>query len=94
MTFGLAIFQFGSLLVTNPKEALTTVLMLGLFAALLIISWACGSAEPLNLPAYDGADNVPFWLKLTDMWLYSSGFLLCAAILSIFGFSLYKVIRN
>ncbi len=94
LTFCFAVFQFGSSLVTNPKEALTSVLMLGLFAALLIISWVCGSGEPLNLPAYDGADNVYFWLKLTDMWLYSSGFLLFAAILSICGFSLYKVIRN
>ena len=93
-TLFFALFQFGNQLMTEPKEALKSVLMIALFAALLIISWSLGSGEPLVLPAYDGTDNVYFWLKLTDMWLYSAGFLLFVAIASIFGFSLYKVVRN
>ena len=94
ITLCFALFQFGTQLVSAPKEAMKSILMLVLFAGLLIITWAMGSGEPLNLPTYDGADNVYFWLKLTDMWLYSAGFLLLAAILSICGFSLFKVIKN
>lgn len=94
LTLCFAVFQFGTQLVSEPKEAMKSVFMLIAFAALLIISWSLGSGSPLNLPTYDGADNVYFWLKLTDMWLYSSAFLLLAAVLSICGFSLYKVIRN
>ena len=78
----------------HPKEALTNLAVIGAFALLLIISWVIGDGTPLNLPAYDGEDNVYFWLKLTDMWLYSAGFLMGASILSIIVFSLVKVIRK
>ena len=30
-----------------------------------------GSEKALVIPGYDGAENVPFWLKITDMFLYS-----------------------
>jgi hypothetical protein len=89
-----ALWQFGMQLKDHPKKALKTLASLGLFVVLLVVSWAIGSGEPLNLPAYDGTDNTYFWLKLTDMWLYSAYFLLGASILSIIGFSLLKVIRK
>ena len=28
-----------------------------------------GSGTPMNIPGYEGTDNVYFWLKLTDMFL-------------------------
>lgn len=89
-----ALYQFAVQLKDHPKEAFRTLLTLLAFAALLGISWAMGSGEPLNLPAYDGADNTYFWLKMTDMWLYSAAFLLGASILSICVFSLVKVVRK
>ena len=89
-----ALYQFGVQLKDHPKEAFRTLLTLGAFAVLLVATWAMGSGEPLNLPAYDGADNTYFWLKLTDMWLYSAGFLLGASILAIIAFSLIKVLRK
>ena len=39
--------------------------------AVVVISWTMGSEEPLVIPGYSGTENVPFWLKLTDMFLYS-----------------------
>ena len=94
LALGFAILQFIVLLKDNPKDALSTLAIFAAFALLLVITWFIGSGEPLNLPAYDGADNTYFWLKLTDMWLYSAGFLLAVAIVSICGFSLVKVIRK
>lgn len=89
-----ALYQFAVQLKDHPKEAFRTLLTLGAFALLLVITWAMGSGEPLNLPAYDGSDNTYFWLKLTDMWLYSAGFLLATSIGAIIVFSLVKVLRK
>jgi hypothetical protein len=89
-----SIFQFGTLLKDNPKKALGSIGYLLGFAAVLVVSWSFGSGEPLNLPAYDGSDNVPFWLKITDMWLYTIYFMMAVSILSIIGFSLIKLIRK
>jgi magnesium-transporting ATPase (P-type) len=89
-----SIFQFGALLKDNTKKALGNIAILVGFALIFVISWFVGSGEPLNLPAYDGTDNVFFWLKLTDMWLYTGYFLMAASILAIAGFSLFKLIRK
>ncbi|MEG1617750.1 MAG: hypothetical protein RR202_12975 [Bacteroidales bacterium] len=94
LTVVFALYQFAMQLKDHPKEAISTLITLGAFVLLLFISWTLGSGEPLNLPAYDGSDNVYFWLKLTDMWLYSAAFLLGASIVSIIVFSLIKVVRK
>ena len=78
-----AIFKFGSALRDNPVNALKSLLGLILLVAVLVITWSMGSEEPLRIPGYDGADNVPFWLKLTDMFLYSIYFLFGATVVAI-----------
>ena len=63
--------QFGAALKDNPGNALKSLLGFVFLIALLVIAWAMGSGEPLVIPGYDGTENVPFWLKLTDMFLYT-----------------------
>lgn len=79
-----AVFQFGSALRDNPKKALESLLGLLLLAVLLIATWSMGDDTPLNIPGYDGTDNVPFWLNLTDMFLYTIYILLAVTGISIF----------
>ena len=85
-----AIFQFVSNFMDSPKEAVKSLIGIIALVVLLIVSWSMGSGEALVLPGYDGTDNVPFWLKLTDMFLYSIYFMMGALILLIFGFSIRK----
>ncbi len=84
------LFQFASALKDNPVKAIKSLLGVILVAAVLVITWVAGSEEPLHLPGYDGTDNVPFWLKITDMFLYTIYTLLIVAILSIVGSSVMK----
>lgn len=96
--FGLAVlatvlaflFQFGAALKDNPGNALKSLLGFVLLIAILVIAWAMGSAEPLVIPGYDGTDNVPFWLKLTDMFLYTIYTLLGLTILAMLFGSIKK----
>lgn len=85
-----AIFQFATSFMDSPKDAIKSLLGLLALVAVLVVSWAMGSGEPLVLPAYDGTDNVPFWLKITDMFLYSFYFLMGVAILLVLGFGVAK----
>lgn len=78
-----AIFKFGSALKDNPANALKSLLGFILLIAVLVITWSMGSEEPLRIPGYDGTDNVPFWLKITDMFLYSIYFLFGATVVAI-----------
>lgn len=78
-----AIFGFFKSLQTTPKTALSGLLMFVIMIAILGISYALGSGELLNIPGYDGADNNPATLKMTDMWIFSMYIILGLSILAI-----------
>lgn len=85
-----AVFQFGSALKDNPKGALKSLAGILLLVVVMIIAWSMGSDQTLVLQGYDGKENVPFWLKLTDMFLYTIYFLFAVTILAIIGSSIKK----
>ena len=84
------LFQFGTALKDNPGGALKSLVGVIILVVVVIIAWSMGSGEPLSIPGYSGTDNVPFWLKLTDMWLYSIYILFGATILAIIFSSIKK----
>ena len=84
------LFQFGTALKDNPANAIKSLLGLVLLVVVLVIAWAAGDGTPMNIPGYDGNDNVPFWLKLTDMFLYSIYILFGATVLAIIFSSIKK----
>ena len=80
------IFGIGSFIgsfVTKPKSAIMSIVVLILFIALLLITYSLGSAEPLKLSADFKEYNTAFWLKLSDMWLYSTYILIALAIVGV-----------
>jgi hypothetical protein len=66
-----AIYQFVASMIDSPKEAMKSLVGIILLAIVLIVSWSIGSGEPLVIPSYEGTENVPFWLKIVDMFLYT-----------------------
>ena len=74
---------FGIAIKDNPASAIKSLLGLVLLVVVLIIAWAMGSGTPMNIPGYEGTDNVYFWLKLTDMFLYSIYILLFVTVVAI-----------
>lgn len=96
--FGLAVvatvaaflLQFGSALKDNPGGALKSLIGVIILIVVVIIAWTMGSDQPLTIPGYSGTDNVPFWLKITDMFLYSIYILFGATVLAIIFSSIKK----
>lgn len=84
------LFQFGTALKDNPGKALKSLIGVIILVVVVFIAWTMGSGEPLNIPGYSGTDNVPFWLKITDMFLYTIYILLGATVLAIIFSSIKK----
>jgi len=78
-----ALFQFGVSLKDNPASAVRSLFGLVLLVVVLVVAWSMGDGTPMQIPGYSGTDNVPFWLKLTDMFLYSIYILLFVTIVAI-----------
>ena len=90
------IFQFGSSFKSNPKAALAGLGVLVAFAVLLIIAYSLGDGALLTSHINPDSQkfNVPFWLKVTDMWLYSMYILLVLCIVAMGWGSVKKIISK
>ena len=92
---GFAIFQFITSLMENPKKALSSISVIVVFGVLLGITYAMGSDTPLSGLNTDSEKfNIPTWLKITDMWLYSMYVLATLCILAVLGGSAMKFIKK
>jgi len=74
----------------SPKKALSGLLVLVGLAAMFLITFMMGDGSLLNIPGYDGPDNQPKTLKITDMWLFSSYIMLILTFLAILLLPLFK----
>lgn len=78
-----AVVGFAQNLKHNRKGALGSLLVLVALVALLLVTYSIGSGELLNIPGYEGSDNNPTTLKMTDMWIFSMYFMLVVSIIAI-----------
>ncbi|RNC65890.1 hypothetical protein [Proteiniphilum sp. X52] len=85
-----AIVAFFKQMKESPKKAMGGLLILVGLAALLIVTYVIGDGTLLNIPGYDGNDNRPPTLKMTDMWLYSAYFMFTMTILAMVILPLFK----
>ena len=87
------VYQFGSMFADSPKTALKSLVGIIALVLVLVITWAAGSTETLVIPGYEGTENVPFWLKLTDMFLYTIYIEVGAMAVLMLGFGIMKKIK-
>ncbi len=87
------IYQFGSTFADSPKTALKSLVGIALLVVVLVVTWTMGDATPLVIPGYEGTENVPFWLKLTDMFIYTLYIEVGVMILLMIGFGITKKIK-
>jgi hypothetical protein len=70
-------------LVINPKNAVRSLVSIAIIALVIFIAYSLSDATILNLPGYEGSDNVPSMLVLSDTFLYTMYFLFGGAFLAI-----------
>lgn len=88
---GFSILGLFSGLKTNRKATIESLLGLVALVVLLIVTYFMGNGTPLNIVGYNGPDNVPGTLKMTDMWIFSMYVMLALTIIAIL---LYPVLQR
>lgn len=90
-----ALWQFVDLLKTNAKAALSSLLVLVCFVAILFITYSMGDATPLTgLNADSQTYNTPGWLKITDMWIMSTIVLVVLILACVVWGSIRKILNK
>ncbi len=69
--------------VVNPKGGKKTLVSLAFGIVVIVIAFLLADDTVLNMPYYDGKDNVPGMLKFADTMLFTSYILVLVAFLSI-----------
>jgi hypothetical protein len=70
------------MMVTQPKNAVKSVISIVVIAVIVLIAYVLSDGTPLDLPGYTGNDNVPSMLKFGDTMIFTMYFLLAGAVLS------------
>jgi len=69
LVFGFAQFVYN--FKTNAKSSLMVLGVLTAFVLLHVVAYSLGDTTPLpNINGDSQIYNVPFWLKVTEMWMY------------------------
>jgi len=89
----LGIYQFVASFKSNPKGGLMGLVVIVLFFVMLFLTYTFGDTTPLNILNTDAqVFNTPFWLKITDMWLFSTYILTGLVVIAIIGGSVKKML--
>lgn len=70
-------------LVVHPKNAVRTLISIGILLVVVLISYSLADTTPLHIIGYQGADNVPSMLAMAGTMLYGMYILFGVAILAI-----------
>jgi hypothetical protein len=93
LTAGVTLFFSIVNFVVNPKGAKKSLVGLVAAIAIIVISYLLSDDTLLNMPFYDGKDNVPGTLKFVDTTLFTAYILVGIAFLSIIWSSISRVFK-
>ncbi|MCU4162662.1 hypothetical protein [Carboxylicivirga caseinilyticus] len=70
-------------LVMHPKNAVRTLISMGLLLIVVLVSYALADTTPLDIIGYQGPDNVPSMLAMAGTMLYGMYILFGVAVIAI-----------
>jgi len=79
--------------VLNPKNAVRSLISIGVLIVIGLISYSLADGTPLVLGGYDGPDNVPSMLIMADAFLYGTYALLGVVFIAILSTELSKLFK-
>jgi len=88
-----SIFNFVLNLMSQPKKALLSLIPIVILGGVFLLSYSYASNEVLNMPTYDGPDNVPGTLKWSGAGLITAYVFFGLAILSILYVEIAKLFK-
>lgn len=70
-------------IILHPTNAKRTLLSSLGIIVLLVVAWSLADATPLQIIGYEGTDNVPSMLKVSDAGLFTMYFLMGVSFIAI-----------
>lgn len=70
-------------IIMHPTNAKRTLLSSLGIIVLLVVAWSLADATPLQIIGYEGTDNVPSMLKISDAGLFTMYFLMGVSFIAI-----------
>jgi len=70
-------------LILHPKNAVRSLISIGLLLLVVFVSYSLADGTPLQIIGYDGPDNVPSMLVMSDVFIYGMYILFGAAVAAI-----------
>ncbi len=89
-----AAYRFYCKIKEDPKSAWKSLAMIIFLTLLMVAGYSLGDDTPVQISGYDGKENTPVWLKLTDMWLYAIYVLMGLTILAVFAGIFWSYIKK
>lgn len=98
------ILIFGAILVTglfevigiisHPQKSFRTLLSLGVLVVLVLVAFILADDTPLKLVGYEGTDNVPSMLILSDVFIFTLYLIVSISIILVIYTELSRVLRK
>ncbi len=90
-----AVWQLITSFKNDPKSALMSIGAIVLFVIILFITYAMGDGTLMTgLNADSEKFNTKFWLKVTDMWIYTTYVLIALIILAVIAGTVKRVLTK
>lgn len=80
-------------IIMHPANAKRTLLSTGGIIVLLFVAWSMADATPLQIVGYEGSDNVPSMLKVSDAGLFTFYFMLAISFFAIIGAEVSRIFK-
>lgn len=80
-------------LILHPQNAKKSLMSVGIVAAIVGIAYALSDGTPLKIIGYEGTENVPSMLILTDTGLYTFYILFGVVVLAIIGSEVSRMLK-
>lgn len=80
-------------LFSRPKQAMKSLIGLAVVVVVVLIAYAMADGTPMKIIGYNGPDNVPSMLILSDTIIYTMYILFAGTILAIIGTEIYRRVK-
>lgn len=80
-------------LFSRPKQAMKSFIGLAVVVVVVLIAYAMADGTPMKIIGYNGPDNVPSMLILSDTIIYTMYILFAGTILASIGTEIYRRVK-
>ena len=80
-------------MIANPKSGLKALISLVVIGVLMFIAYQLGDGTIMEIAGYNGPDNIPSRLKLSDMVLYSMYGMTVVAVIALLYAEISKLLK-